>query len=370
METKCYFCDSKRHPCFNCPARDHVCYKCKKKGHFSSVCLFKSKNPAPTATLTSQQPSLSAASPVNSDDDKVNVFALVNGVLASYDKVNMLVMDNLMWDVILGREFLKEHESVSFAFGGPKCPLNLNSLDVLQGVTPVRHCEHLTPDCRPVASKSRNYSPSDRAFIATQTAQMLRDGIIEPSTSPWRAQVVVVNNSNHKKRLSIDYSQTINKFTFLDAYPLPLMQTIANSVAQYNWYSSLELKSACHQVPILPEERLFTAFETNGQLYQFKRIPFGLKNAVPYFQRMVNEIISKYNCKGTYAYLDDITVRGRTREEHDENLKCFLTAAKWCNITFNKKKCRLPIPTILPNCWATTFRTACCCRTLTVSVLY
>jgi len=55
----------------------------KKKGHFSSVCLSKSKHPAQTVTLTSQQPSLFAASPVNSDDDKVNVFALVNGVLAS-----------------------------------------------------------------------------------------------------------------------------------------------------------------------------------------------------------------------------------------------------------------------------------------------
>jgi len=36
----------------------------------------------------------------------------------SYEKVNMLVMDNLMWDVILGREFLKEHQSVSFQFSG------------------------------------------------------------------------------------------------------------------------------------------------------------------------------------------------------------------------------------------------------------
>jgi len=117
----------------------------------------------------------------------------------SYDKVNMLVMDNVMWDVILGREFLKEHQSVSFEFGGPKCPLNLNSLNVLKGVTPVRLFEHLTPGCRPVASKSQNYSLSDRAFIATQTAQMLHDDIIEPSTSPWRAQVVVVNNSNHNK---------------------------------------------------------------------------------------------------------------------------------------------------------------------------
>jgi len=89
METKCYYCGNKRHPRFKCPARDRVCYKCKKKGHFSSVCLSESKNPAPTVTLTSQrsslsqQPSLSAASPVNSDDDKVNVFALVNGVLAN-----------------------------------------------------------------------------------------------------------------------------------------------------------------------------------------------------------------------------------------------------------------------------------------------
>jgi len=46
----------------------------------------------------------------------------------------MLVMDNLMWDVIVGREFLKEHQSVSFEFGGPKRPLNLNSLDVLKVV--------------------------------------------------------------------------------------------------------------------------------------------------------------------------------------------------------------------------------------------
>jgi len=158
-------------------------------------------------------------------------------------------------------ESFLENISVTFEFGGAKCPLNLNSLDVLKGVTPVRLFENLTSDCKPVACKSRNYSPSDRAFVATQTAQMLRDDTIEPSTSPWKAQVVVVNNSNHKKRLCIDYSQTINKFTLLGAYPLPCMQTVANSVAQCNWFSSPDLKSAYHLVPILPEERLFTAFE-------------------------------------------------------------------------------------------------------------
>jgi len=135
-----------------------------------------------------------------------------------------------VWDWV--ENFLKNIKALVSSLAVPtKCPLNFNALDVLKGVTPVRLFEHLTPDCRPVASKSRNYSPSDREFIDTQTAQMLRDGIIEPSTSPWKAQVVVVNNSNHKKRLCIDCSQTINKFILLDAYLLPRMQTVANSVA-------------------------------------------------------------------------------------------------------------------------------------------
>ena len=90
---------------------------------------------------------------------------------------------------------------------------------------------------------------------------------------------------------------------------------------------------------MLTEERKFTAFEANGQLYQFKRVPFGLKNAVLCFQRVVNQIISKFDCQGTFAYLGDITVCGHTREEHDTNLEKFLKAAKQCNLTLNENKC-------------------------------
>ena len=54
---------------------------------------------------------------------------------------------------------------------------------------------------------------------------------------------------------------------------------------------------------------------------------------------MVNQIISDYKCEGTFAYLDDITVCGKTREEHDKNLKQFLKAASDCNLTLNENKC-------------------------------
>ena len=75
-------------------------------------------------------------------------------------------------------------------------------------------------------------------------------------------------------------------------------------------------------------------------------MPFGLKNAVPCFQRKINEIITKFKCEGTFAYLDDITVCGKTREEHDKNLKAFLQAGKHCNITFNTSKCCFATDTV------------------------
>ena len=58
--------------------------------------------------------------------------------------------------------------------------------------------------------------------------------------------------------MCVDYSQTVNKFTCLDTYPLPNMQSVINNVTQYKWYSSLDLRSAYHQVPLLPEERKYT----------------------------------------------------------------------------------------------------------------
>ena len=67
---------------------------------------------------------------------------------------------------------------------------------------------NLTADCRPVAARSRRYSHDDRKFIEAETQRMLREGVIELSISPWRAQIVVTKSENHKKRLAVDYLET------------------------------------------------------------------------------------------------------------------------------------------------------------------
>ena len=154
---------------------------------------------------------------------------------------------------------------------------------------------NILPTCRPIATRSRHFSVNDKAFIQSEIVKLLQTGVIEPSSSPWRAQVVVVKNPSQpdKKRLCVDYSQTINQYTELDAYPLPRIDDMINNLAHYKVFSTFDLRNAYHQVPILKDDRKYTGFEANGRLYQFRRMPFGVTNGVAVFQRLMDNIIKE-----------------------------------------------------------------------------
>ena len=168
----------------------------------------------------------------------------------------------------------------------------------------------------------------------------MKNRIIEPSRSPWRAQIVVSKDptGKHKKRLCIDYSTTVNLYTHADAYPLPRIDILINDLAHYKYYSTFDLKSAYHQIGIREEDRQKTAFEANGKLYHFRRVPFGVTNGVAVFQRVVDALVEEEELEGVFVYLDNVTIAGRTQNEHDKNVKKFLEVAKRKNLTLNENK--------------------------------
>ena len=167
---------------------------------------------------------------------------------------------------------------------------------------------------------------------------LLRENIIEPSRSPWRAQVVISSGEGRKRRLVIDYSQTINRFTVPDSYPLPRIDQTVKDISQYAMYSVIDLRKAYYQLEIDAKEREFTAFQAGKELYQFRRVPMGVTNGVSAFQRFINGFIKKHKLKATFAYLDDLTVCGRTKAEHDENLAAFMSAASADGLSLNSAK--------------------------------
>ena len=191
---------------------------------------------------------------------------------------------------------------------------------------------------KPITTKSRYASKENQEYLTQEIDRLLEAGIIEPSSSPWRAQAFVVRRGS-KPRMVIDYSETINRYTEPDGYPFPEVETILDGAAQDKYFSRVDLKSAYHQVPIQESDRSFTAFEANGALYQFTRLAFGLTNAVPVFQRVIDSIIRKEKLEKTRAYLDDVIISGATQEEHDRNLERFISTVKKYGITLNKDKC-------------------------------
>ena len=229
---------------------------------------------------------------------------------SKYDAIRLNLFDDLCSDVILGLDFQRQHQRLIFQFDGERPDLIVSNdkiCSVAAATTEkVSLFSNLSRGYRPIATKSRRYNLEDRKFIQNQVDQLLKEGIIQPSSSPWRAQVVIATDecNRHKKRMCEDYSQTINIYTELDAYPLPRIDDMVNELAQYKIFSTFDLSSAYHQIKIIDSEQKFTAFEANGKLYEFTRIPFGVKNGVAAFQRKITQFIEEERLRNTYPYLD------------------------------------------------------------------
>ena len=91
-------------------------------------------------------------------------------------------------------------------------------------------------------------------------------------------------------------------------------------------FSTFDLRSAYHQIPIAEKDRIYTAFEASGKLWEFIRIPFGVTNGVPAFQREMDKLVQNEGLSDTFPYVDNITVGGRNQQEHDQNVKNLLDA--------------------------------------------
>ncbi|XP_026328609.1 uncharacterized protein LOC113236663 [Hyposmocoma kahamanoa] len=341
FKRKCFFCGGRVHPRKDCPALDSTSASpdSLRKAtvtayvqgiraqalidtgssisfmdeEFFNLCRLKKKP-------SNQRISMASTTLTSKVEGQTSVSAKIGDY--EYKNLNLLIVKNLCADLIIGHDILHQHSSLEFSFGGLKEPIKVNVCSVAAATVPaVPLFSNVCPEIKPVAIKSRRHSEDDKEFIKEEVRKLLADGIIEESTSPWRAQVLITKNVNHKKRLVIDYSQTINRYTHLDAYPLPNIEELVSQISRYRIFSAIDLQSAYHQVPILLEERHFTAFEALGNLYQFLRIPFGVTNGVSSFQRTIDWVIRKEDLKGTFAYLDDITICGKTQLEHDKNLR-------------------------------------------------
>ena len=269
--------------------------------------------------------------------------------------IEIFVLKDLCSQLLLGKDFQQKFKRVIFETNGPEDDLVINgkqSNEICVVAKANVQCPplfgNLMDGCTPIATKSRQFSKDNRAFIKQEVQKWLSSGICRPSNSPWRAQIVVVIDPlTGKRRLCIDFSQTINLYTELDAYPIPLIEDIVNKLAGYKLYATYDLKSAYHQIPIREEDSKFTAFEANGKLYEMVRIPFGVKNGGPCFQRVMDSIVAEDGLSDTFVYFDNVIIGASDAVGLKQSSDAFIRSMASRNMTLNESKTIYGVP-VLP----------------------
>lgn len=178
----------------------------------------------------------------------------------------------------------------------------------------------LLPGAELRAHPPRRTSPAMQQIISDEVAELSRLGIVQPSSSQFAAPVVLVRKKDGGRRMCVDY-RALNAVTVPLRYPIPNAKTLLERMAGNSVFATLDLRSGFHQIPLAPEARALTAFATPDGLFEYTRVPFGLRNAPPFFQRTMASVLAGVVGRGCEVFIDDIVVHGRDAAEFLANLR-------------------------------------------------
>ena len=202
----------------------------------------------------------------------------------------------------------------------------------------VKHHIKLT-DPVPFKEAYRRIPPQMYDEVKTHLQEILDLGAIRPSNSPWASAIVLVRKKGGRLRFCIDLRK-LNNRTVKDAYSLPRIESILDSLGGAQIFSTLDLKAGYWQVEMAEECKAYTAF-TCGPLgfYECDTMPFGATNAPATFQRLMHNYLGELNMNWCIVYLDDIIIFSDTKEEHLKRLEAVFQKLCAAGLKLKPSKC-------------------------------
>ncbi|UYV75794.1 hypothetical protein LAZ67_13001373, partial [Cordylochernes scorpioides] len=196
-----------------------------------------------------------------------------------------------------------------------------------------------TEDAKPIKHKPYRVSPKERDIIKDQIDEMLKEGIIRPSSSAWSFPVILVKKRDGKFRFCVDYRK-LNEVTVKDVYPIPRIDDVMDTLQGSKYFSAIDLRSGYWQVEIEEKYKEKTAFTTTHGLYEFNVMPFGLCNAPATFERNKDNVLGNLRWQICLCYLDDVIIYSSDFPTHLKRLEAVLKCFSESNLKLNDKKCR------------------------------
>ena len=195
-----------------------------------------------------------------------------------------------------------------------------------------------TGPVKPVRQLPYSNAWKQREIIQKEVSEMLEDGVISPSISPWASPVVLVIKPDKTWRFCVDYRR-LNALTQVPVYPLPRIEDSLSRLEGSCIFSNLDLQCGFWQIPLNPNDIKKTAFVTADGHYEFNFMPYGLAGAPASFQAMMDVLLAGLKWNTCLIYLDDVVLFSSTIDQHLMRLEAVLIRIMEANLRIKLKKC-------------------------------
>ena len=193
------------------------------------------------------------------------------------------------------------------------------------------------PDENPIASSPYRTRPEMREVIDEQAHQMIADGLVGHSQSPFAAPILLNKKKCGGWRFLTDFRK-INERCNKVVYPLPRIEDSIQRLENPRYFTSLDLTKGFWQIPVHPEDRKFFAFSTESMHLEYLVAPMGAKNSPSYLSALMQLVLRGLPIQNVVSYLDDILIADVDMETHLKHLDQVLSAIEKAGLKLNPAK--------------------------------
>lgn len=209
----------------------------------------------------------------------------------------------------------------------------------------IEHSIRLYTDTAPIHVRQYRRSKWEGEEIDRQISELLKDGIIQPSTSPYNSPVLLVKkkgtdaNGKPKYRMVTDF-RALNAKTIPESIPTPIISELLENIGfQNSYFTVLDMAKGYWQIGLQKDSQIMTAFSSGNNHYQYTRMVMGLKSSSITFLRCILIAMHEYIGKIVHPYVDDLCITGNTFKEHLHNIQLVFQRLRECNLQVTPDKC-------------------------------